>query len=119
MSGPQRLQLSRRRGFDLQAASKALNGLPALRVTRPGPWGNPFSIKGWNCTPTTAVDNFRDLLERAPVGDGRWSPAGETVYETIRRELGGRDLACWCPLDQPCHADVLLTIANAPEEQSR
>jgi hypothetical protein len=28
-------------------------------------------------------------------------------------ELAGRDLACWCPLDQPCHADVLLEIANA------
>lgn len=27
--------------------------------------------------------------------------------------LRGRDLACWCPLDQPCHADVLLEIANA------
>lgn len=27
-------------------------------------------------------------------------------------ELAGRDLACWCPLDQPCHADVLLQIAN-------
>lgn len=26
--------------------------------------------------------------------------------------LAGRDLACWCPLDQPCHADVLLTLAN-------
>ena len=29
-------------------------------------------------------------------------------------ELAGRDLACWCPLDQPCHADVLLEIANQP-----
>jgi len=29
-------------------------------------------------------------------------------------ELRGHDLACWCPLDQPCHADVLLELANAP-----
>ena len=29
------------------------------------------------------------------------------------RELRGKDLACWCPLDKPCHADVLLEIANA------
>ena len=28
-------------------------------------------------------------------------------------ELRGHDLACWCPLDQPCHADVLLELANA------
>lgn len=33
--------------------------------------------------------------------------------EQARAELAGRDLACWCPLDQPCHADVLLEIANA------
>ncbi|ETX26587.1 DUF4326 domain-containing protein [Roseivivax isoporae] len=32
----------------------------------------------------------------------------------IIRELRGKDLACWCPLDQPCHADVLLEIANRP-----
>jgi hypothetical protein len=31
-------------------------------------------------------------------------------------ELKGRDLACWCPLDEPCHADVLLRIANAETE---
>lgn len=30
--------------------------------------------------------------------------------------LRGRDLACWCPLDQPCHADVLLELANTPRE---
>ena len=30
----------------------------------------------------------------------------------IRHHLRGKNLACWCPLDQPCHADVLLDIAN-------
>jgi Domain of unknown function (DUF4326) len=30
----------------------------------------------------------------------------------IRQHLRGYDLACWCPLDEPCHADVLLEIAN-------
>ncbi|WP_149563191.1 DUF4326 domain-containing protein [Streptomyces cacaoi] len=29
-----------------------------------------------------------------------------------RRELAGRYLMCWCPLDQPCPADVLLAVAN-------
>ena len=37
---------------------------------------------------------------------------GPTLAE-IRRELSGRDLACWCPVDQPCHADVLLELANS------
>jgi hypothetical protein len=31
----------------------------------------------------------------------------------VRRELKGKNLACWCPLDGPCHADVLLRVANA------
>lgn len=33
-------------------------------------------------------------------------------------ELAGKNLACWCPLDQPCHADVLLELANATPEAS-
>jgi hypothetical protein len=33
--------------------------------------------------------------------------------EDARRELKGRDLACWCSLDGPCHADVLIEIANS------
>lgn len=35
------------------------------------------------------------------------------TLDAIRAELRGHDLACWCPLDQPCHADVLLELANA------
>jgi hypothetical protein len=34
------------------------------------------------------------------------------TVDDIRRELRGRDLACYCPLDEPCHADVLLEFAN-------
>jgi hypothetical protein len=34
------------------------------------------------------------------------------TIEDTRRELRGRDLACYCPLDEPCHADVLLAVAN-------
>ena len=48
MVRPQRMQLSRRGGYNLQDASHALNGLPARRITRPGPWGNPFTIIGCN-----------------------------------------------------------------------
>jgi hypothetical protein len=38
-----------------------------------------------------------------------WGPED---YKMARRELSGKDLACWCPLDSPCHGDVLLEIAN-------
>lgn len=45
--------------------------------------------------------------------------------EAIRRDLAGRDLACWCPLEDkqggrtPCHADVLLRVANSPDPEVR
>jgi hypothetical protein len=40
----------------------------------------------------------------------RWA-AGYHATEA-RRILRGHDLTCWCPLDQPCHADVLVELAN-------
>jgi hypothetical protein len=49
--------------------------------------------------------------------NGRYGAAYPSLGD-IRRELAGRDLACWCPLPerpgQPdhCHAAVLLAIAN-------
>jgi hypothetical protein len=34
-------------------------------------------------------------------------------------ELRGHDLACWCKLDEPCHADVLLELANGPPRRKK
>lgn len=51
-----------------------------------------------------AVALFRSYI--AFENTGQWSEAN------IRNVLGDHDLACWCPLDQPCHADVLLEVAN-------
>ena len=50
---------------------------------------------------------FATLLYR-----GNWAPLH---VEAIRAELRGKNLACFCPLDQPCHADVLLELANKDE----
>jgi len=57
-----------------------------------------------------------------PSGRGKWlgrwvgqhpnRRRAYTTVEDVRRELAGKDLACWCPLSEPCHADVLLEIAN-------
>jgi hypothetical protein len=99
---PLRLQLSRRKGFDLQAASRAVNGLPAARVSRPGKWGNPFVI-GTPGVPDAAqaVRRFRlDLLLRLSRNPDLLEP------------LRGKNLACWCRPQTPCHADVLLDLAN-------
>lgn len=41
------------------------------------------------------------------------SEADPVYLSDLPRVLGGRDLACWCPLDAACHADYLLEVANA------
>ena len=92
---PKRVQLSRRKGWRKPEA--------AVVVSRPSRWGNPYAI-GADRSRAEAVGLYRrDLLS----GD----LAGVTVAD-VRRELAGRDLACWCPLSGPCHADVLLEVAN-------
>ena len=45
-------------------------------------------------------------------GEVRPGPPAPVSIAQVQSELRGRDLACWCPLDQPCHADVLLELAN-------
>jgi len=71
----------------------------AIYVGRPTRWGNPFTIVEHDCP--GAVARYRAALLSDPAR-----------LAAARRELGGRDLACWCRLDVPCHADVLLELAN-------
>lgn len=91
---PKRIRLSRARGWRMPAG--------AIRVARPGRWGNPYVV-GTPGIPDarTAVRLFRALLEAR----------GAEMAEDLRA-LRGHDLACWCALDAPCHADVLLEFAN-------
>lgn len=111
MSEPKRIQRKRTKGWRMPEG--------AVYVGRPGKWGNHYSVKGWGCTPETAVAQYRDWIERvASSGRECWhsdgfSPWDRHVIQHIRDELAGRDLACWCPLDKPCHADVLLEIAKS------
>jgi hypothetical protein len=121
MTQPVRLQLSRRKGFRLQALSSAVNGLPVANVARPSKWGNPWRVGLVQCgcraagecihnqfrceTPSEAVDCFRHWFENWRNTKGLLGSIGD---------LRGKNLACWCPLDQPCHADALLELANRP-----
>ena len=113
--GPRRIVLSRRAGFDLQAISQALNGLPAQSVARPGPWGNPFTIDA--VMAETGLG--KDAAQAEAVGRyGRWikgeldGPKPPPPREKIRAELAGKNLACWCREGSPCHVDTLLKLAN-------
>ncbi len=119
---PVRLQLSRRKGFDLQAHSRAVNGLPEVSVARPGKWGNPFVIhpnqkpgRSWSdsyfSVPTAdeAVACYR-LLFFEPLDPSPYTRA--YILRSSLNELRGKNLACRCKLGDPCHADVLLELAN-------
>lgn len=101
---PVRIQRKRTKGWRMPEG--------AVYVGRPTIYGNPYPVGGRPSTvpgmraygPRTREDvvrAFRALFEHA--GWERYMP-----LEPLR----GKDLACWCPLDQPCHADVLLELAN-------
>lgn len=114
---PERIQLRRTAGWRKPEG--------AIVVARGTDWGNPFVVGQLLrfSTPTPFDKQARDR--------GDWFTWQKTItrelavqmYRTyviaagfepqIRAELAGRDLACWCPLDQPCHADVLLELADA------
>ena len=74
-------------------------------VGRPTLWGNPFTvgaemIGGKKLTAAKAVALYRQYAR------------GAFHERDLRACLRGKNLACWCPLGQPCHADVLLEMAN-------
>ena len=122
MTAPKRIRLRRTKGWQKPDG--------AIVVSRPTRWGNPYRlasgtrhtlVDAWGhesfCAPGewrgVAVRRFREDLV-----DGRLPYSVEDVQE----QLAGHDLACWCPLwdnagnPSPCHADVLLEIANLRRE---
>lgn len=101
---PERVQLRRSKGWRKPPG--------VVVVARPSKWGNPVPLRGSDRP--TVVRQFREGLDARRAGTlPPGSPfAAYPSDEEIRAELRGRDLACWCPLEGPCHADVLLEIAN-------
>jgi uncharacterized protein DUF4326 len=116
MSEPKRIQLQRTKGWRKPEG--------AVVVSRPTKWRNPFctiDIKvGDNSIMFDfAVDKVPDTVRRGILVAAyrRWMVNEELVdnrevWEADLAAIRGLDLACWCPLDQPCHADVLLELAN-------
>lgn len=97
MSSPVRVQLRRSKGWKMPPNT--------FKVTRPGVWGNPFRFPSIEAPDAaTAVALYREHIKTCP-----------QLIADAKRYLRGKNLACWCPVGAPCHADVLLEIANAPE----
>lgn len=87
---PKRVQRKRIKGWKMPPNT--------ISVTRPGEWGNPFRIgeRGLE-TIEEVLKAYEDYVLQG------WLPV---------ENLRGKNLACFCPLDKPCHADILLKIAN-------
>ena len=104
---PMRIQLRRTKGWRKPEG--------AIVVSRPSKWGNPWSVGTPLLTYTpkgAGVQYVREFEITPEIAVALYRAAFTPDADEIRAELAGHDLACWCPLDRPCHADVLLEIAN-------
>lgn len=108
---PERVQRKRAKGWRMPENT--------VYVGRGSKWGNPFVIgkefvrpkmkPGGGQIANTVQDNEHAvrLYERFTAKEVR-------IQVEAYQQLRGKNLACWCPLDKPCHASVLLEIANKP-----
>lgn len=110
---PVRVQLSRKKGWRMPSNT--------IKVSRPSVFGNPFKCyrsladageKQWS--QDEAVTLFRKWIEGVDVVPDTGTETYRPSVDEIRAELRGKNLACWCKPGTPCHADVLLAIANDP-----
>ena len=105
---PERIQRKRTKGWRIPPN--------AIYVGRGTKWGNPFRVGDWFNTSAEGSDFMVEDRAHAVRLFREWCKFPAAVGPAIA-ELRGKDLACWCPLDQPCHADVLLEWANAPKQR--
>ena len=92
--GPLGIRRQRTKGYKLPANT--------VCVSRPGQWGNPFKVGDVNAEGVVMDAAMCIAAHEA------WLPASGLDLEALR----GKNLACWCALDAPCHRNVLLRMAN-------
>ena len=130
MIQPVRIQLSRKKGFNLQEYSKSINGLPCKIISRPSKYGNPIILKG-DCIyidvkyrrPALYLGAFYDTgnivdvlyLYKRIIKGSRFKNAdlqywSDKFKQYDIKELKGFNLACWCKTTDWCHGDVLLDL---------
>ena len=122
---PIRIQLRRTKGWRMPP-----NTVKVDRTTR---YGNPYLVERhagqvWDAEAQQWRGKlhsvrllggpywYRSNLSRADAVDLACQMfRAETAPTLDLTDLRGKNLACWCPLDAPCHADVLLELANGPK----
>lgn len=102
MTQPVRLTVHKSKSFDLQVISALTNGLPAKDLTKPNNFSTPYKSRAVSAEQRVAL--YRDYL--------RSDDRGAVWVRNNVRILRGFNLGCDCPKGQPCHADVLLEMAN-------
>lgn len=100
---PKRIQRKRTKGWRMPEG--------AVYVGRPTIWGNPFVVGVNGGSRLDATHEFRRWLGGAK-GTGGGGLRRIAILATLS-ELRGKDLACFCPIGEACHADILLEIANS------
>jgi len=90
---PVRIQLKRTKGWRIPPDT--------VKVDRSTKWGNPFNVTKHHDA-AEVVREFRSWVIGL-LTNGTGYPLAE---------LRGKNLACWCKPGEPCHADVLLELAN-------
>jgi hypothetical protein len=105
---PQRIQLRRSKGWKMPENT--------VKVDRTTKWGNPFLVTP-ELTREESIALYEKMIAGKPAKD---SPLPVAQQRELREfilahvgELSGKNLACWCSLDGPCHGDTLLKLANS------
>lgn len=113
---PERIQRKRTCGWRMSANT--------IYVGRPSRWGNPWTPEyyweaGYSGSLEVANKHCVDAFRAWLTGEYHWAHGHPLDPPPDLSELRGKNLACWCPLVDrhgnytPCHADVLLELANA------
>lgn len=117
---PKRIQRKRIKGWRMPAN--------CVSIARPGKWGNPFCVGDWVRKGDPGYTGaFRFIYTKATKPE--YADETYTRLDTVEKvlefyrwyliamktdlsELKGKDLACFCKEDHPCHGDVLIELAN-------
>jgi hypothetical protein len=118
---PQRIQRKRTKGWKMPPNT--------VCVTRPGNHGNPFKVGGWfkmgngnygftwlQRFDEVDADIYGFTLIKTKAQAVQWYRRYRELYPFTNAEteaLRGRNIACFCPLTDPCHGDVILELVNA------
>lgn len=94
-------------------------------VGRGSKWGNPYRVVPLHrsgpfdimigehfCGQSTGRYLAHKMVKNRFIQAQKMGWHNTLPNDYTRAELAGKNLACWCPLDMPCHADVLLQLAN-------